>query len=180
MSLSNACSYVVILLQQQNPRVLECFRIHFHTPLKMHLHKLYPWIVEEDLDDIINNGFIRALDRGSRFNPDIAKIHTFVSMHVHYEAKNFLMSHGYTTRFNPDLDVPETVTEQQPFHNQQPSLAMEEQFAKAKLTPQERFVVIAFYYQCLTIADIAAECGIQESTVRQQLSRAYAKLRNGS
>ncbi len=45
------------------------------------------------------------------------------------------------------------------------------------LTPQERACVIAFYYDDLTVAAVAAQLGLAEGTVKRYLANARGRLR---
>jgi len=46
-----------------------------------------------------------------------------------------------------------------------------------ELTPRQRQVIIAYYFQLKTLPQIAQECQVHKSTVCRTLHRAEAKLR---
>ncbi len=46
-----------------------------------------------------------------------------------------------------------------------------------ELTPQQRYVLLAYYFRDLTMPQIAAERGIHKSTVCRTLHRAEEKIR---
>jgi RNA polymerase sigma-70 factor (sigma-E family) len=126
------------------------------------------WLAE----DIVSDVLCRAFERWDRIGP-MAEPHAYVRRMV---VNDFLSWHRRLTRTTPRADVePATAELTDGAEERAERDAMIRRLAE--LPRRQRAAVVLRFYVGLPDAEIAAELGCRETTVRSQISRALATLR---
>jgi len=183
----NAGHDVCRLLQQRDPRVLEDLfalapRVELSLRWKFGLH-----IPDEDLKDIVCDAIVAAFERGPRYDPERSSIPVWVNRIAHYLALTFLRAQQHNQgsldvlghALALQLETPQFSEGHDNVADQAPAPSPQLEAVLRKLTPIRRRVILLYYYDGLTISEIAAHVGVAESSVRVYLHRAYQDLREG-
>ena len=130
----------------------------------------------EDAEEVYQDVFVKALRGIEGFNSSKSSLATWIKSIAYHEALNFVRSKrpsivsmndnslGLDTMEEPD-DAPQ---------NEQTIQQLEQ--ALDRLPPNEQAVVSMFYYDNMSLAEIAFVTGSNTSTVGSQLSRIRKKL----
>ena len=130
----------------------------------------------EDAEEVYQDVFIKALRGIDGFDPGQASLATWLNRIAYHESLNFVRGQrpvivsmddrnlGIDALEDPDDTPPDEETIRQ----------LEQ--ALAKLPPHKQAVVSMFYYDNMSLADIAYVTGSIPSTVGSQLSRIRKKL----
>ncbi len=130
----------------------------------------------EDAEEVYQDVFVKALRGIEGFNSSQSSLATWLKSIAYHESLNFVRgkrpsivsmddnSLGLDTMEEPD-DAPQ---------NEQTIQQLEQ--ALDRLPPNEQAVVSMFYYDNMSLADIAFVTGSNTSTVGSQLSRIRKKL----
>lgn len=130
----------------------------------------------EDAEEVYQDVFIKALRGIDGFDPGQASLATWLNRIAYHESLNFVRGQrpvivsmddrnlGIDALEDPDDTPPDEETIRQ----------LEQ--ALAKLPPHEQAVVSMFYYDNMSLADMAYVTGSSPSTLGSQLSRIRKKL----
>lgn len=134
--------------------------------------------MSESIEDGIQSVFhylVTKRDQGfARYNPEKGLYHKFIANIARFRAIDYMRKHG-NSRITTMEELPE------PAANSLDDLPMIESWelaaAMARLTARERAVVELYYYEHLTVGEIADRLSISEATVRSHHSHALATLK---
>ena len=130
----------------------------------------------EDAEEVYQDVFVKALRGIGGYNPQKASLATWLNQIAYHESLNFVRSKRTAVVYLDDccvdddsLDVPyDAPLEEQTIQQLEKALAM--------LPPHEQAIISMFYYDNMSLADIAYVTGSIPSTVGSQLSRIRKKL----
>jgi RNA polymerase sigma factor (sigma-70 family) len=167
------------LLQQRNPAALLLLDTYL-AGLQRSLYQstFNDFLQPEDRHDILWNTLLRALDQGDRYDPQVAKVATWLNVLLHYETLNFLR---VTKHISPTtLDAvahakADEVEQHLPAAESQPSREMEELLQR--LPAKRAQVIRLFFYDGFSYEAIAQQLGVKEVSVRTNVSRGLKQLR---
>lgn len=133
-------------------------------------------IGEEDLTDIVSDTLLWVIEHIYRYNPELSSFPTWLNAKAHHLALEFL-------RRNPrgiDIeDLADTLATEIEFRSlgveRHANTALDE--ALSKLTSRRALVIRRHYLEERSVAAIAEELGIRETSVRSLLSRGLKELR---
>ena len=128
----------------------------------------------EDAEEVYQDVFMKALRGIAGYNPQQASLSTWLSRIAYNESLNFLKGQKATYVYMDDLglgmqDEPDEVP-----HDEETLAQLEQAFGM--LPPHEQAIIHMFYYDNMSMADIAFVTGSVPTTVGSQLSRIRKKL----
>ena len=130
----------------------------------------------EDAEEVYQDVFVKALQGIGTYDPQKASLATWLSRIAYREAISFLRRKKsfivYMDDRHQGIETTET-PEDAPYDEQ--TVGHLEQ-ALAQLPPHEQAIVSMFYYDDMSLADIAYVTGSNPSTVGSQLCRIRKKL----
>ena len=130
---------------------------------------------QEDAEEVWQDVFVKALHGIGSYDSRKASLATWLSRIAYHESVNFMRKRQPDIVYMDDYDLsgidesPEEIA-----HDSQTVQALEQ--ALAMLLPQEQAAITMFYYDNMSLADIAYVTGSIPSTVGSQLSRIRKKL----
>ena len=138
---------------------------------------------QEDAEEVYQDVFVKALQGIGNYDSRKASLATWLNRIAYHEALNFVrkrhpnivyMEEGtsYERRMTNDDDFNDTLEEDA--HDSQTIQALEN--AMEKLPPHEQAIVTMYYYDDMSLADIAYVTGSIPTTVGSQLCRIRKKL----
>ena len=130
----------------------------------------------EDAEEVYQDVFVKALRGIEGYNPRQASLATWLGRIAYHESLNFVRGKKPDIVYMDDselgidtLEAPDDApTDEQAVEQLEQALAM--------LPSQEQAIVSMFYYDNMSLADIAFVTGSNPSTVGSQLSRIRKKL----
>ena len=130
----------------------------------------------EDAEEVYQDVFVKALRGIEGYNPRQASLATWLGRIAYHESLNFVRGKKPNIVYMDDselgIDTLEAPDDAQP--DEQTIRQLEQ--ALAMLPSHEQAIVSMFYYDNMSIADIAFVTGSIPSTVGSQLSRIRKKL----
>jgi RNA polymerase sigma-70 factor (ECF subfamily) len=130
----------------------------------------------EDAEEVYQDVFVKALRGIGGYNPRQASLATWLNRIAYHESLNFVRSKKPTIVYMDDREL-NTDWHEAPENEPADEQTIEQlEQALAMLPPHEQAVVSMFYYDNMSIADIAYVTGSIPSTVGSQLSRIRKKL----
>lgn len=129
----------------------------------------------EDAEEIYQDVFVKALTKIDSFNPEKALLATWLSRIAYHEAVNHLRR-SHNDLVYMDSDELSTACEEIPDtpHDEQDIQLLEK--AMALLPQADQTLLSLFYYENMSLQDIAFVIGSIPSTVGSRLSRIRHKL----
>ena len=130
----------------------------------------------EDAEEVYQDVFVKALRGIEGYNPHQASLATWLNRIAYHESLNFVRGKKPNIVYMDDRDTGIDTLEapDDAPHDEQTIEQLEQ--ALAMLPPHEQAIVSMFYYDNLSLADIAFVTGSNSSTVGSQLSRIRKKL----
>jgi RNA polymerase sigma-70 factor (ECF subfamily) len=130
-------------------------------------------------EDVTQECFLSILKRPEGYDPERASLRTYLCAIARNQALKQLRKMGQETITD---DPPEAASEENgetdPLGRVIENEAAEAvRAAVSRLPPLQREVVVLFEYEDMSLAEIAATCGIDVGTVKSRLHRARARLR---
>ena len=130
----------------------------------------------EDAEEVYQDVFVKALRSIATYNPQKASLSTWLGRIAYNESLNFMRGKKPTLVYMEDrnqgtdaIEAPEDAPlDKQTIQHLERALTM--------LQPHEQAIVSMFYYDEMSLADIAYVTGSIPSTVGSQLSRIRKKL----
>lgn len=130
----------------------------------------------EDAEEVYQDVFFKALRGIGGYNPHQASLATWLNRIAYHESLNFVRGKKPTLLYIEEgnlgtdaMEAPDDVPQ-----NEETIRQLEQ--ALAKLPPHEQAIVSMFYYDNMSLADIAFVTDSNPSTVGSQLSRIRKKL----
>ena len=130
----------------------------------------------EDAEEVYQDVFVKALRGIEGYNPRQASIATWLNRIAYHESLNFVRGKKPTLLYIEDNELGANTLEVPDDAPQDEQTIEQLEQALAKLPPHEQAVVSMFYYDNMSLADIAFVTGSIPSTVGSQLSRIRKKL----
>ena len=130
----------------------------------------------EDAEEVYQDVFVKALRGIEGYDPRQASLTTWLSRIAYHESLNFVRGQKPTIIYLDDSEVGSDALETPDEAPQDEETIRQLEQALAKLPPHEQAVVSMFYYDNMSLADMAYVTGSNPSTVGSQLSRIRKKL----
>ena len=130
----------------------------------------------EDAEEVYQDVFVKALRGIEGFNPCQSSLATWLKSIAYHESLNFVRSKRPTIIYMDDTRLGLDAMEEPDDMPQNEQTIQQLERALSKLPPHEQAVVSMFYYDNMSLADIAFVTGSNTSTVGSQLSRIRKKL----
>ena len=130
----------------------------------------------EDAEEVYQDVFVKALRGIEGYNPRQASLATWLSHIAYHESLNFIRGKKPTIIYLEDSDQGTDMLEAPDDAPQDEQTIQQLEQALAKLPPHEQAIVSMFYYDNMSLADIAYVTGSITSTVGSQLSRIRKRL----
>ena len=130
----------------------------------------------EDAEEVYQDVFVKALRGIGSYTPRQASLATWLNRIAYHESLNFVRSKKPTIVYMDDRDLTydwQETPDDAPADDQ--TIEQLEQ-ALETLPPHEQAILSMFYYDNMSLADIAFVTGYIPSTVGSQLSRIRKKL----
>ena len=118
--------------------------------------------------------FVKVLRSIDSYDPDQAALATWISRIAYHEALNSVRGRKPQMVYMEDYNTEVSYTESDSADREQTLQQLEQ--AIDRLQPNEQAVITMFYYDDMSLADIAYVTGSQISTIGSQLSRIRKKL----
>ena len=130
----------------------------------------------EDAEEVYQDVFVKALRGIEGYNPQQATLATWLNRIAYHESLNFVRGNKPTIVYMDDRDLGIDTLEDADETLQNEKTIQQLEQALAKLPPHEQAVVSMFYYDNMSLADMAYVTGSNPSTIGSQLSRIRKKL----
>lgn len=130
----------------------------------------------EDAEEVYQDVFVKALRGIGGYNPRQSSLATWLNRIAYHESLNFVRGKKPTIIYIEDSDQGSDILEAPDDAPQDEDTIRQLERALAKLPPHEQAIVSMFYYDNMSLADIAFVTGSIPSTVGSQLSRIRKKL----
>ena len=128
----------------------------------------------EDAEEVYQDVFMKALRGIAGYKPQQASLNAWLSRIAYNESLNFVRRQKATYVYMDDLGL-DTQEEPDEAPHSEETIAQLEQ-ALGMLPPHEQAIIHMYYYDNMSLADIAFVTGSIPSTVGSQLSRIRKKL----
>ena len=128
----------------------------------------------EDAEEVYQDVFMKALRGIAGYKPQQASLNAWLSRIAYNESLNFVRGQKATYVYMDDLGL-DTQDEPDEAPHSEETIALLEQ-ALGMLPPHEQAIIHMFYYDNMSLADIAFVTGSIPTTVGSQLSRIRKKL----
>ena len=130
----------------------------------------------EDAEEVYQDVFFKALRGIEGYDPRQASLATWLNRIAYHESLNFVRGKKPTLLYIEDSDQGSDILEAPDDAPQDEETIRQLEQALAKLPPHEQTIVSMFYYDNMSLADIAFVTDSNPSTVGSQLSRIRKKL----
>ena len=130
----------------------------------------------EDAEEVYQDVFVKALRGIGGYNPHQASLATWLNRIAYHEALNFVRGQKPTILYIDDSALGTNLMEAPDEAPQDEDTIRQLEQALAKLPPHEQAIVSMFYYDNMSLADMAYVTGANPSTIGSQLSRIRKKL----
>ncbi|MBR2184924.1 MAG: sigma-70 family RNA polymerase sigma factor [Prevotella sp.] len=134
-------------------------------------------VQQEDAEEVYQDVFVKALQGIGSYDSKKASLATWINRIAYHEALNFVRRRHPNIVYMDEKDMNLgniDETREEDIHDSQTIEALEK--ALEKLPPHEQAIVTMFYYDDMSLADIAYVTGSIPSTVGSQLCRIRKKL----
>ena len=130
----------------------------------------------EDAEEVYQDVFVKALRGIEGYNPNQASLATWLNRIAYHESLNFVRGQRPVIVSMDDRDLGIDALEDPDDTPPDEETIRQLEQALAKLPPHEQAVVSMFYYDNMSLADMAYVTGSNPSTLGSQLSRIRKKL----
>ena len=130
----------------------------------------------EDAEEVYQDVFFKALRGIEGYDSRQATLSTWLGRIAYHESLNFVRGKKPTLLYIEDSDQGSDILEAPDEAPQDEETILQLEQALAKLPPHEQAIVSMFYYDNMSLADIAYVTGANPSTIGSQLSRIRKKL----
>ena len=161
-------------LRQHQPAACQQLFTTYGPAVYRMIQRIVP--CREDAEEVYQDVFVKALNSIERYSPHQASLATWLKSIAYHESLNFVRGKKPTIVYMDDnrLDIDAMEEPDEAPQNEQTIQQLEQ--ALTELPPHEQTVVSMFYYDEMSLADIAFVIGSNPSTVGSQLSRIRKKL----
>ena len=128
----------------------------------------------EDAEEVYQDVFMKALRGIAGYKPQQASLNAWLSRIAYNESLNFVRGQKATYAYMDDLGLDTQDEPDEAPHNEETITQLEQ--ALGMLPPHEQAIIHMFYYDNMSLADIAFVTGSIPTTVGSQLSRIRKKL----
>ena len=130
----------------------------------------------EDAEEVYQDVFFKALRGIGSYDPRQATLATWLNRIAYHESLNFVRGKKPTLLYIEEGDLGTNLMEAPDEAPQDEQTIRQLEQALAKLPPNEQAIVSMFYYDNMSLADMAYVTGANPSTLGSQLSRIRKKL----
>ena len=161
-------------LRQHQPAACQQLFTTYGPAVYRMIQRIVP--CREDAEEVYQDVFVKALNSIERFSPQQASLATWLKSIAYHESLNFVRGkRPYIVSMDDNcLGIDEMDDPDDAPQNEQTIQQLEQ--ALDRLPPYEQAVVSMFYYDNMSLADIAFVTGSNTSTIGSQLSRIRKKL----
>ena len=161
-------------LRQHQPAACQQLFTTYGPAVYRMIQRIVP--CREDAEEVYQDVFVKALNSIERYSPQQASLATWLKSIAYHESLNFVRGKKPTIVYMDDtrLDIDAMEEPDEAPQNEQTIQQLEQ--ALTELPPHEQTEVSMFYYDEMSLADIAFVIGSNPSTVGSQLSRIRKKL----
>ena len=131
--------------------------------------------LREDAEEVYQDVFVKALRGIEGYNPQQATLATWLNRIAYHESLNFIRGRSPVIVSMEDHELSNSLEAPDDEPQNEQTIQQLEQ-ALEKLPAHEQAIVSMFYYDNMSLADIAFVTGSITSTVGSQLSRIRKKL----
>lgn len=175
---SNKHGVIYQLLRAGDPQVLQHLS-EFAPRLSLSVDKKFgQWIPREDIEDIVSDALLVALQRGPTFDPTKAQLTTWLNQITHFTALTFLRKRGFLDNRSLDELGDRLAT---PLEQQRPDLIFEPSQLVAEIMAElpgsYAEVLQLYYYDGLNEDRIGYLLNAKPNAIRTRLSRARKAFR---
>lgn len=157
---------------EKNDDMEECLTFLMNSYGNSVLRMCYMYLKDYQLaEDVAQETFIRVYQHYGEFHNQ-SSIKTWIIQIAINLCKNQMRTHWWKSRFHQDIIEIETVECYDSFLDRQ--MVFDE---ISKLSTKYREVILLYYYQELTISEIAKVLNEKESTIKARLVRARERLK---
>ena len=161
-------------LRQHQPAACQQLFTTYGPAVYRMIQRIVP--CREDAEEVYQDVFVKALNSIERFSPQQASLATWLKSIAYHESLNFVRGKKPTLLYIEDSDQGPDILEAPDDAPQDEETIRQLEQALAMLPPHEQTIVSMFYYDNMSLADIAFVTGSIPSTVGSQLSRIRKKL----
>ena len=161
-------------LQQHQPAACQrLFTVYGPMVFRM-VQRIVP--SREDAEEVYQDVFVKALRGIEGYNPSQASLATWLNRIAYHESLNFVRGKKPTILYIDDSDQGSDLLEAPDEAPQDEETIRKLEQALGKLPSHEQAIVSMFYYDNMSLADMAYVTGSNPSTIGSQLSRIRKKL----
>jgi RNA polymerase sigma-70 factor (ECF subfamily) len=128
----------------------------------------------EDAEEVYQDVFMKALRGIAGYKPQQSSLKTWLSRIAYNESLNFVRGKRNAFVYRDDLGIDTQEEPDEALYNEETIAQLEQ--ALGMLPPHEQAIIHMYYYDNMSLADIAFVTGSIPSTVGSQLSRIRKKL----
>lgn len=128
----------------------------------------------EDAEEVYQDVFMKALRGIAAYKPQQASLKTWLSRIAYNESLNFVRGKRNAFVYGGDLGIDTQEEPDEALYNEETIAQLEQTLGM--LPPHEQAIIHMYYYDNMSLADIAFVTGSIPSTVGSQLSRIRKKL----
>ena len=161
-------------LQQHKPAACQRLFTEYGPAVFRMVQRIVP--SREDAEEVYQDVFFKALRSIGNYDSRQASLATWLSHIAYHESLNFVRGKRPTILYIEDSDQGSDLLEAPDEAPQDEETIRKLEQALAKLPPHEQAIVSMFYYDNMSLADIAYVTDSISSTVGSQLSRIRKKL----
>lgn len=162
-----------------DPESLDQFFRDYGLSLTRTLAYRFPYLSKEDIEDLIQDTLLEAMEKGDEYDPTKGTLRTWITTKAYGKAWRLGRSRmRLTSRPLTDLDPV-------PVESSAPALRPTMQEVLQQLTPllqrlteRKANIIRLRFYEMLSVEDIALRLHISESAVRSHISQALRQLRS--
>ena len=161
-------------LQQHQPAACQRLLSTYGPMVFRMVQRIVP--SHEDAEEVYQDVFVKALRGIGGYDPRQASLATWLNRIAYHESLNFVRGNKPTILSIEEGNLGTSLMETPDEAPQDEETIRQLEQALAKLPPHEEAIVSMFYYDNMSLADIAFVTGSITSTVGSQLSRIRKKL----
>ena len=162
-------------LQQRKPAACQRLLTEYGPAVFRMVQRIVP--SHEDAEEVYQDVFVKALRGIEGYNPRQASLATWLNRIAYHESLNFVRGKKPHIVYMDDRDLGTATLDDVPDDESQNEETIQQlEQALSMLPPHEQAIVSMFYYDNMSLADIAFVTGSITSTVGSQLSRIRKKL----
>lgn len=159
-------------LRRQNPAACQQLIADYGPAVFQTVQRIVA--VQEDAEEVCQDVFVKAIQAIGSYDRRQATLGTWLKRIAYHESLNFVRSRRPTVVYMEEHDISLDDASDDDTDDEQTIVRLEQ--AVGMLPPHEQAAITMFYYDNMSLADIAYVTGSIPSTVGSQLSRIRKKL----